>query len=83
MKQHLTQRLIEQLPVPAKRTWYTGDQCRGLTLAQTPTVTKPLYAVRKHRGKTQRHYLGRFPELSLASAKAQAGQIALHFKRLR
>lgn len=79
MKAHLTKRYIENLENDDDRLWITDDETRGLTLLVTPKGVKSFYLVRKFRGKVEQNYLGRFPELSLQTARKRAMNLQVQY----
>ena len=76
-KLNFTKALLQGLPIPekGKRTVYYDTKMRGLNLVVTDTGTKTFYLRRKHKGKSERVVIGRFPDLSVEQARGKAGDI--------
>jgi integrase len=64
-----------------KRTWYRDTQISDLAIVCLPSGLKSFYVVKKIDGRTEKIYLGKFPDLSVENARKLAmgklGQIAL------
>ncbi len=71
-KINFTKRLIEDLEVPAKRTYYRDVQVRGLSLEVSPSGMKSFYARRMIGGRSDKLFVGRFPDISIEQARAKA-----------
>jgi integrase len=71
-KINFTKRTLEDLPL-TEETFYWDTKTRGLYLRVTKGV-KSFYVRRKHKGKSERLFLGRFPELSVENARAKAAE---------
>lgn len=56
------------------RSVYYDDKARGLCIMVSPR-TKTFYLLRKHRGKTERILIGRYPDTTIEQARNRAGQI--------
>ncbi len=59
-------------PETGKRHYYYDTKTHGLCLAVSPTGNKTFLVYRKIQGKPERITLGRYPDLSLEHARAQA-----------
>src|SRR5258708_33114612 len=57
-----------------KRACYYDDKARGLCVLVAAT-TKAFYVLRKVRGKTERLYVGRFPDTTVEEAGKRAARI--------
>ena len=67
---------LEGLPVPAKRRVYHYDQkTPGLCIAVMPTGRKVFYVYRWVAGRPTRIRIGRFPDISLETARKQAAEL--------
>jgi integrase len=71
-KYNLTKRLIEELDIPNKRIYYRDVQVRGLYLDITPSGTKSFYVRRTSNGRSDRLFIGRFPDISVEQARTKA-----------
>ena len=71
-KYNFTKRAIEELGVPNKRIYYRDSQVRGLYLDITPTGVKSFYVRRTSGGRSDRLFIGRFPDISIEQARAKA-----------
>lgn len=58
----------------ASRVVYYDDKARGLCVMVAPR-TKTFYVLRKHQGKTERIFVGRYPDTTIEQARYRAGQI--------
>ena len=71
-----TKTRLDALPVPAKGRRYVYDaQVPGLALAVMPTGTKCFYLYRWLNGGPQRFRIGRYPDLSIEAARAEAKKL--------
>ncbi|MFF5380758.1 tyrosine-type recombinase/integrase [Pedobacter suwonensis] len=74
---------INTLPIPSKgkRIYYRDGQVKGLALVVLSSGTKSFYLTKKIEGKTEKIYLGQFPDLSVENARNQPriklGKIAI------
>ncbi len=57
-----------------KRACYYDDKARGLCVLVAVT-TKTFFVLRKVRGKTERVYVGRYPDTTIEEARKRAGRI--------
>lgn len=71
-KINFTKKVIEDLEVPAKRTYYRDLQVRGLSLEVSPSGMKSFYARRMIGGRHDKLCVGRFPDISVEQARAKA-----------
>lgn len=69
-KINFTKRKLEELPL-GDNQFYWDTKMRGLYLRVSAGV-KSFYVRRKHKGKSERFFLGRFPELSVEQARDKA-----------
>ena len=67
-----TDLLLKKLKPGLARRDYFDAAIRGLGIRVAPSGTKTWFAMRRVRGRMTRHKLGRYPEMSLASARAEA-----------
>jgi len=71
-KYNLTKKLVEELGIPEKRTYYRDVQVRGLYLDITPSGVKSFYVRRTSDGRSDRLFIGRFPDISVEQARSRA-----------
>ncbi len=71
-KYNLTKKLIEDLGIPEKRTYYRDTQVRGLYLDITTSGVKAFYVRRVSGGRSDRLFIGRFPDVSIEQARSKA-----------
>ena len=72
---HFTKRSIEALDPPASgRDTYKDDVAPGLRLRVTAAGSRTFCLVRKAQGRTRWVTLGRFPTMTVAQARAAAGE---------
>jgi len=71
-KYNFTKSLIENLPVPDKRTSYFDLKVRGLYLDITTNGVKTFYVRRKTNGRSDKLFIGRFPDVSVEQTRARA-----------
>jgi len=71
-KYNLTKKLIEDLGISEKRTYYRDVQVRGLYLDITASGVKVFYVRRTSGGRSDRLFIGRFPDISVEQARAKA-----------
>jgi integrase len=72
----LTKTRVNALPVPAVGRAYTYDALApGLCVCVTATGSKTFYLYRWHAGGPQRIRIGRFPDLSVEQARAEARKL--------
>jgi hypothetical protein len=71
-KYNLTKRVIEELAIPNRRTYYRDAQVRGLHLDVTPSGVKSFYVRRTANGRSDRLFIGRFPDISVEQARSKA-----------
>lgn len=71
-KINFTKRLIEDLALPEKRTRYFDAKVRGLYIDVTSNDVKAFYVRRKVNGRSEKFFLGRFPDVSVEQARAKA-----------
>ena len=71
-KYSFTKSLIENLSVPGKRTSYFDLRVRGLYLDVTTHGVKTFYVRRKINGRSDKLFIGRFPEVSVEQARVRA-----------
>ena len=64
-----------------KRACYYDDKARGLCVLVAAT-TKAFYVLRKVRGKTERVYVGRYPDTTIEEARKRAGRINTQYREL-
>ncbi|HEY9789648.1 MAG TPA: site-specific integrase [Candidatus Obscuribacterales bacterium] len=73
---NFTKKDIDALPLPpeGKRAFYYDTRTRGLAVQVTSSGAKSFYLVRKVRtvGKTERVYLGKYPDLSMEAVRKLA-----------
>ena len=80
---NFTKSLLDNLPIPSegKRTYYKDTQVKGLSLAQQASGAKSFYLIKKIAGRSEKMFLGKYPDLSIENARKLAtvklGQIAL------
>lgn len=74
-KLHFTKALIEAIEPTDKLQSFTDDQTRGLTLKVTPNGVKTFYFTKRFRGRIESTKLGRFPETTLAKARAKIARL--------
>lgn len=58
----------------AKRVYYYDERARGLCV-QVAAKIKAFYLLRKVAGKTERFFIGRYPDITIEQARKRAGQI--------
>lgn len=83
MAQKLTQRFVESIKAGPQRSEYRDGHTRGLVLRVTPNGIKSwavLYR-RKSDSRKRRCTIGKYPEFSLAAARAQAEEIMARVSR--
>lgn len=71
---NFTKRAIDQLPLPSghgERLTFYDDVVRGLYVLVSSS-TKTFYARRKIQGKSERFYIGRYPDISIEQARVRA-----------
>lgn len=70
-----TKAAIDALTVTetGKRIYYYDDKVRGLCIL-IANKTKTFYVLRKHKGKTERILLGRYPDTTIEQARVRASQ---------
>ncbi|CAN5138457.1 site-specific integrase [soil metagenome] len=76
-KFNFTKRDIQELepaPVEKQQVRYLDTKERGLYLLVTSTGVKSFYVRRKVLGKSERLFLGRFPEMSIEQARSKAAE---------
>ncbi len=79
---HFTKKLIENIQPPEKgRETYADDTTPGLKLRVTSSGTKTFTLIKKSHGKTNFITLGQFPHMTVAHARAQAGEEAGRLSR--
>src|SRR4051812_45235631 len=67
-----TDLLLKKLkPGPARRDYFDAAT-RGLGIRVSPSGTKTWFVMRRVRGRMSRYTLGRYPEMSLATARMAA-----------
>jgi len=80
---NFTKTAIITLPIPSKgkRIYFRDRQVKGLALAVFASGTKSFYLTKKIESKTEKIYLGQFPDLSVENARNRAriklGKIAI------
>jgi integrase len=75
VRYNLIKKFIEELPAPTapkKEAYYFDARTRGLCVLVTAGGTKSFYVRRKTNGKSEKFFLGRFPELSIEQARSKA-----------
>jgi integrase len=72
LKHNLTKTIIDKIPLPQKRARYFDAKVRGLYLDVTPSGVKAFYVRRKTDGRSDKYFLGRFPDLSVEQARTKA-----------
>ena len=76
VKVALTKTRVSALPAPAEGRAYTYDTLApGLCVCVTATGSKTFYLYRWHAGGPQRIRIGRFPDLSVEQARAEARKL--------
>lgn len=69
------------LPTNGKRTFYYDAQVRGLAVLMLPSGARSFYVRRKIKGRAEKIFLGRYPDLSVENArnlaKVALGQISM------
>lgn len=75
-KINFTRALLNNMALPekGKRTTLYDAKSRGLCLIATVTGVKSFYVLRKVKGKTERVFLGRYPDTSIEQARKRAGE---------
>ncbi|RKR82041.1 phage integrase family protein [Mucilaginibacter gracilis] len=74
---------LDKLPIPAKgnRSYHKDTQVRGLFFAIQPSGAKSFYVIKKIAGRTEKIFLGKYPDLTIENArklaKIKLGQIAM------
>lgn len=79
VKYNLIKKFIEELSMPAapkKEAYYFDARTRGLYVLVTAGGAKSFYVRRKTNGKSEKFFLGRFPEMSIEQART--GAISFH-----
>lgn len=71
-KINLTKRFIEDLPSAEKRICFFDEKVRGLYIDVTSNGAKAFYVRRKVNGRSEKFFLGRFPDVSVEQARAKA-----------
>jgi integrase len=71
-KYNFTKRLIDELGIPKQRTYYCDSQVRGLYLEISPRGTRSFYVRRMSRGRSDKLFIGRFPDVSIEQARSKA-----------
>ena len=76
-KLNFTKKILEtlSLPLKGKRTFYYDTKVRGLRVSLTDKGSITFIVYRKVNGKPERITLGRYPDLSIESARAKAFEI--------
>jgi integrase len=76
VKVALTKTRVSALPVPAEGRTYTYDTLApGLCVCVTATGNRTFYLYRWHGGGPQRIRIGRFPDLAVEQARAEARKL--------
>lgn len=73
-----TKARLEALEVPenGRRRYVYDTGAPGLALCVTPAGSRTFYSYRKVEGEPQRERIGRFPEVTIAQARAEAKALA-------
>lgn len=75
-----TKAAIDALTVEASkiRSVFYDDKARGLCI-MVSNGAKSFYVLRKHQGKTERIFIGRYPDTTIEQARTRAGKINSDF----
>src|ERR1700722_869389 len=71
-KYNLTKGFIEKLSLPEKRSRYFDAKVRGLYLDVTTSGAMAFYVRRKTNGRSDKLFIGRYPDVSVEQARAKA-----------